>query len=357
MHYTHERNWGCRASDEYTYRGLRVLVMENELIRVSLLLDRGTSIFEFLYKPRDVDFMFRHPNGVRNPATHIESIASRIGPFMDFNHGGWPEVLPNAGRTCDYKGAEFGLHGEVYGLPWRHQITEDTPDGISVKLWVRTCRTPFYLEKTLTLRRGRAVLEIEERLGNEGREPMELMWGHHPTFAAPFLDETTVLDAPAKRVVIDGVADPYSRFEPFQEFDWPNGPARGGGVVDIRAVPPTDSAISDMAYLTDLTDGWFAITSQSRGLGFGMSWDLDTFRHIWWWMAYGGNFGYPFYGRCFAMAVEPMSSYPAILPNAIAKGTQLRMEPGEERRTWLRAAVYEGAQRPRGIGRDGEVLR
>ncbi|MFQ6097377.1 MAG: DUF4432 family protein [Armatimonadota bacterium] len=357
MYYTHERNWGCRVSDEYTYRGLRVLVMENDLLRISLLLDKGTDIFEFLYKPRDVDFMFRHPNGVRNSATHVESIASKIGPFMDYSHGGWPEVLPNAGRTCEYKGAEFGLHGEVHGLPWKHRIVQDSPDCVAVALWVRTVRTPFYLEKTLTLHRGSAVLHIAERLVNEGREPMELMWGHHPTFSTPFLDDTTVLDAPATRVVIDGVPDDYSRFDPFQEFDWPEGPTRGGEVVDIRHVPPLGSEISDMAYLTGLTDGWFAITNQSRELGFGMSWDLDTFKCIWWWMAFGGNFGYPLYGRAFAMAVEPMSSWPAILPNAIAKGTQLKMAAGEERQTWLKAVVYDGAQRPRGITREGEVVR
>ena len=65
--YTHERNFGCRLM-EYTYRGLRTLTLENELLRVSILADKGTDIFEFNYKPLDVDFMWRSPWGVRNPA-------------------------------------------------------------------------------------------------------------------------------------------------------------------------------------------------------------------------------------------------------------------------------------------------
>ena len=32
---------GCRISDEWTLRGMRTAVLENELIRVTVLLDRG----------------------------------------------------------------------------------------------------------------------------------------------------------------------------------------------------------------------------------------------------------------------------------------------------------------------------
>ena len=43
-----DRNYGCRINDEYTYRGMRVMVMENDLLRISILLDKGTTIFEYL---------------------------------------------------------------------------------------------------------------------------------------------------------------------------------------------------------------------------------------------------------------------------------------------------------------------
>ena len=53
--YTHERNFGCRLR-EYLYKGLRVVTLENELLRVSILADKGTDIFEFLYTPLDVGY-------------------------------------------------------------------------------------------------------------------------------------------------------------------------------------------------------------------------------------------------------------------------------------------------------------
>jgi len=69
-----------------------------------------------------------------------------------------------------------------------------------VKFWVRTVRCPFLVEKTLRLRSDRATLEIEETVTNEGAEPMDFMWGHHPAFGAPFLDEHCRLFAPATGV-------------------------------------------------------------------------------------------------------------------------------------------------------------
>lgn len=53
---TRDRNFGCRINDEMTFRGLRLIIMENDLLRIGILLDKGTSIYEFLYKPQDVDF-------------------------------------------------------------------------------------------------------------------------------------------------------------------------------------------------------------------------------------------------------------------------------------------------------------
>ncbi|MEA3402645.1 MAG: DUF4432 family protein [Armatimonadota bacterium] len=353
--YTHERNFGCRISDEFTFRGMRLLVMENELVRVTILLDKGTDIYEFLHKPTDTDFMWRTPRGVRNPEKSLDMIAPSVGPFADFYEGGWQECMPNGGRVCTYKGAEMGLHGEVWGVPWRCRIARDDPDVVQARTWVRTNRTPFLLEKTFTLRSGRPVLEIDETLTNEGREPMDLMWGHHPALGSRFLMDDCRVDCAARTVVCDPSVGDESRFAPEQRFDWPVGTTRGSEEVDLSVVPPPEERVDDMLYLTDLEAGWWAVTSQIRELGFGISFDLETFRHIWMWMPLGGSDGYPSFGRFYTMALEPFSSFPAILSNAIEAGTQLTMEAGEQRSAWLRAVAYDGVQRVAGIDEEGEV--
>lgn len=354
-HYTHERNFGCRISDEFCFRGLRLLVIENEIIRVTVLLDQGTDVYEFLHKPSDTDFMWRRPNGVRNPSLALEMRASGVGPFTDYYEGGWQECLPNGGRVCEYKGVEMGLHGEVWGLPWNCQITRDDPEIVQAKTWVRTVRTPFLLEKTFTLRSGSGVLEIDETLTNEGQEQIDLMWGHHPALGSHFLEQDCRIDCAAETVVVDPNVEDDSRFEPDQRFPWPVGVGRDGGEVDASVVVPPEARVNDMLYLTDLREGWWAVTSGPQKLGFGMSFDLATFPHIWLWMPLGGSWGSPSWGRHYTMALEPFSSYPAILTNAIEAGTQLVMEPGEQRSTWLRAVAYDGVERVAAISDEGEI--
>ena len=110
-----------------------------------------------------------------------------------------------------------------------------------------------------------------------------------------------------------------------------------------------------MSYLTDLEEGWYALTNRNRQVGIGMSFDLNTFRHLWCWQNLGGEMEWPFWGRCYVMAVEPFSSIPAILSNAIEAGTQLTIQPGETRTSWIRAVAYSGRETVTRIDEAGVV--
>ena len=41
--YIHERSYGCRISDRYTYKSWKLLVLENELLKVSVLPEKGSA--------------------------------------------------------------------------------------------------------------------------------------------------------------------------------------------------------------------------------------------------------------------------------------------------------------------------
>ena len=40
------------------------------------------------------------------------------------------------------------------------------------------------------------MLEIDERLTNLADEELDIMWGHHPAFGPPFLDDSCRIDVP-----------------------------------------------------------------------------------------------------------------------------------------------------------------
>ena len=356
----HLRNFGCRISDQYVFNGYRTIVMENELLRVSILADKGTDIFEFLYKPLDIDFMWRNALGFQHPANFVPTINSKGGNFMDYYHGGWQEIFPIGGGPCDFKGAEMGQHGEIALIPWEYQILIDTEEEISVRFTVRTNRTPFYLEKVLTMKANTPILYIKETVVNEGEEEINFMWGHHPAFGGRFLDETCVIDAPAGKVESFFDAQPTNRVAPGEYTNWPMIKSVDGlEKVDLSKVPPKESRSMDMCFLTELEDGWYGITNTGKKVGFGMRWDKELFPHIWYWMVFGGAYGYPAYGRYYNLALEPFSSYAPHrggFPEILKENGHLRLGAGESITTELMAIAYAGIDGVKEIKPDGTVI-
>ena len=353
--YTHERNYGCRMT-EVVYRGLRMLTLENELLRVSFLVDKGTDIIEFLHKPTDTDFMWRSPLGVRDPATFVPTIPRPEGAFLDYYGGGWQECFPTGGDETEYAGTRFGPHGEICLIPWQYVVIEDRPERIAVRFQVRTYRTPFLVEKTVTLDRHSAALDFEERVVNEGAVPMAFVWGHHPAFGAPFLDPSCVVDLPAATVRTLAVA-PTSRCVPGSDYTWPYVSGTDGQRIDLSSIPPLETRSYDMAYLRDLEDGWFAVTNRARGVGFGMCWPREVFKSIWYWQVFGGALRQPWYGRAYAIALEPWTTPQPTVGAAVEDGSERVLEPGAELTVAFKAVAYTGSERVRRITPDGQVVR
>jgi hypothetical protein len=354
MFYTHERNFGCRIR-EYIYQGLRTISLENEVIRVTILADKGTDIIEFLHKPTDTDFMWRSPAGVRNPGLFVPSSASPRGAFMDYYEGGWQEIFPAGGDPCIYKGISFGVHGEISLIPWKYTIEEDCPEIVAIKFWTRTYRTPFYIEKIVSLVYDRPVLTINEKIINEGQEVMDMMWGHHPALGFPFLDDSCVIDLSPARVLTRELGI-TSRTMNAEGFKWPKVKGRDEQWIDLSKVPPPATKNHDWACLSELEAGWYAITNRTKRVGFGLIWPREVFPYIWYWQCTGGGFGPPFFGRVYTMALEPWTTYPDNLTLASEQGTSVKMAPGAIMEVEITAVAYSGVERVSKLYRDGRVV-
>jgi hypothetical protein len=351
-----ERNYGCRVSTDYSYRGLGTVVLENAKLRVSVLPDKGTDIFELLYKPLDIDFMYRSPSGIRNPATFVPTIANPGGAYLDFWEGGWQEAFPVGGWACNYKGAAFGLHGEVSLMPWQYSIVEDDAKCVAVYFWVRTCRSPFLLEKILSLHGEEPILRIWERITNEGQVDMDFMWGHHPVVGLPFLHEDCAVTVPAATVIIpDPSSWPASRLKEGTYF-WPRVEDRSGRTIDISGMEPADAGIAEAAYLTDLREGWFTLTSQRHNLVFAMSWPHEIFPWVWYWKVAGGERAAPFFGRNYCVALEPFTSYPPHFEKVLAAGTQKTLAPQQSLEADLAVSIFPNQGKIRTVSAGGQIL-
>jgi len=164
---------------------MRTLILENELLRVVSLLDKGSDIMEMMHKPSGIDVMWHSPIGYRNPKNLTASSALSSGSFLDLYGGGWQDILPMAGGTVRHRGGEWGVHGETPLLEWSCEIENEGRREISAHLWVLGHRYPYRLDKCIRLREGTGTLEIEEKLTNTSSQTLEFSWLQHPAFGRP----------------------------------------------------------------------------------------------------------------------------------------------------------------------------
>ena len=337
-----DRNHGCRINDDLVWKGIQSVLLQNELVQILVHPEKGSEISQFLYKPLDIDFMWRNPNKLHNPSKFTPSAGDDTSPFLDHWSGAWFEALPNGGPACDYKSAHLGFFSDTVNIPWEHRILRDDPDCVQLALWVRTYRTPFIVRKILTLKANNPSLFIEEQLTNTSKEDLEYVWVHHPVLGAPFLDSTCRIECPdCKTIVWIDEDGPDYRMKLHQEGKWPYVEGLDGEKVDLRKVLPPDTGTMDNFYLTDFKYPWIGVTNTSKKLGFGFAFDPEMWKYFLMWQGFGGGIGYPWFHRTYHMGFEAWSSNECGgLDNAIQNKTARKLKAGESVNTWMTAIVY-----------------
>ena len=345
----------CFLREHHIGRGFRALSIENQFLSVTLLPDKGADIYSLRYKPKDIDVLWKSPWGLKMPGVGIPSFgASSEAAWLENYEGGWQEIFPNGGDACVYKGAPLSFHGEASTLPWDYAVRQQSASTVTLDFSVQLYRSPFTVRRSVTVERSLPAVLFHETIENQGEEDLHFMWGHHPAFGEPFLDGGCRLHVPARRFVAHDVQiSPNSRLAPSAAGSWPVLSGRNSNPVDLSLVPPSSARVTEFGYLSDLEQGWYGLVNPGLGFGTGLAWDKGVFPYLWFWQELRGSFGYPWYGRCYVMAVEPFNSIPGSgLLRAIESGTAPIL-PARGKRDARLAAVFFDAGEPQSISVEG----
>jgi hypothetical protein len=339
--------------------GVPALILENELISVTVLPGKGADISALVSKPDDIDVLWKSPWKLRPPGG-VHTAANSMTAWMEAYEGGWQEIFPNGGTANMYRGVELNFHGEASLAAWDYEITAEHGDIAEVRLSTRLRRSPFLIERTMRVETGNPVLQFRERITNQGREELDAMWGHHPAYGAPFISGACRIDTNARTVHADdeigGSLNPLTKGA---TFSWPHG-ERDGVATDLSLVAgPDDPPHETMAYLADFADehGWYGITNTELGLGVGLVWPVAVFPYAWFWQEMHASPAFPWYGEAYVMAIEPFSSMPGHgLSRVIEKtGTHLTLAAGQSIEVEFAAVLYHAQKGITGISPDGSV--
>lgn len=328
----------ARIDTQWQYRGLRAIVIENDLIRADIFPEAGAKIYNFTYKPRDYNFLWHHP---RIP---LERVPLGL-PYDDYFSGGWDELFPND-AAAQFGGLQLPDHGEIWNRPWEFEVQRTEGDEVTVYLRRFGAVTSTLLEKWITLHAGESVLRFRHRITNVGKDRLQFLWKLHPAMR---VSEHHRVDVPGKRGEYVGAG--WSRLDHARmEFDWPHAVDDHGVRADLRFPLPISSGKRDFVYVTELQAGWCAVTDTKEKLGFALTFPVKVFPSVWLFMPHGG------WRDIQTVILEPCTAYPKDLDVAARQGTIATLEAGKTLDCSIQARVYTGVTGVSGFREDGSVI-
>jgi galactose mutarotase-like enzyme len=311
-----------------TYKGEHALVLENDLLKVTLLPGWGSKIASLFFKPAQYETLWQ------NPAEEYRE--TRYGdPYDRGEASGFDEMFPTISR-CFYEdppwnGIEMPDHGEVWSIPWAHGLGGDL-----VRLWVNGVRFPYRLEKRVYLEDD--TLHLQYRAENPSPSDLHFIWAAHPLFNA----------SPGMEIIVPGGMNrivnsvPSNRLGPYGRiYDFPGAGLEGGRVFDLSRIPEQHSAdYQKYWFLGRVTEGWCVLHDPKRGLSIGLAWPEDSLPYLGMWVNEGG------WADQYNIAPEPATGAMDRVDFARMWGMSSVLHAGEQREWRLTITMRQG-ERPK----------
>ncbi|MFD0670740.1 DUF5107 domain-containing protein [Cohnella sp. GCM10027633] len=212
-----------KIEDDKKPQTYRMVILENEYVRIEIMPELGGRIYRALDKTNDYDFVYY--NRVIKPA-----LVGLAGPWIS---GGIEFNWPQHHRPNTYGPVEYKL--------------EEREDG-SATVWVSEIDRMYGTKVTagFTLRPGKAYLEISAQLYNRTPEPQTFLWWANPAVAVN--DHTQSVFPPDVTAVFDHGKRDVSKFPiatgTYYKMDYSAG-------VDISRYRNIPVPTSYMAYKSD----------------------------------------------------------------------------------------------------------
>src|SRR5438270_2027219 len=155
-----------RVSEERWAR-TRAIVMQTELMRVTVLPEHGARIASIVYIPEAREVLWTPP-GFRALPTPTYGMTYADQPAV-----GIDECLPTIGADT-FNGRALPDHGEVWAVPW--QIGKGR-DAIETEVTLR--RSPLRFNRRISFARDDAI-RLDYTVTNTSNVPEPVLWALHP---------------------------------------------------------------------------------------------------------------------------------------------------------------------------------
>lgn len=297
---------------------MRILEIGNRWLRACILPDVGAKILDLYWKPTGRNLLWRNPRVA--PVTYpVEGI------FDNYWCGGWDDCFPTC-DACVHGGEQYPSLGEMRSVSW----TVDAADEEGVVLSAFGPISPVHVVKSVRLDTDAPILRMRQRITNIGHKPLDYLWGTHPALNVA---AGAILHIPASTAIV-GEASCAAFGSPGQRYEWPR-LRTAAAEMDMSRVLPPQTAEFCGHYALDLQAGWYAVEDAATGSGFVLKFPVETCPVLWLWLNYGGYRGH------HHVVIEPWTSRPVNLAEAVRQGTSRRLEVGSMFEVEIAATAFD----------------
>lgn len=233
------------------------------------------------------------------------------GPRDDFLAscaGGWDELFPNDSAWRDHPD-----HGRLWTQPFRVDEVSDTALRMSA-----TIPSPSVeiVRRVALLGGARRGLRSEVKI-TASAPTGPFLWAAHPMLG---VSAGWKIELPATATDLEVDRDLPGRFGSGHRIDRPEWEA-------LCEIPPVSAAIGELVYVDAV--GEARVGSVDGRSTTKVTWDTDFFRHLWLVVITGA------YGLDDCLLIEPCTSRPYRLDDAIHQGTTRSLAAGEQLGWWV----------------------
>ena len=319
------------------------VVLQSAALRVTVNPRVGGTITQVEHKALGLSVLGRVP--WKTIDAPLEPPAAPNEPvWLTRYTGGWPLLFPNGGDACDFAGTFHGFHGEGSISPW-----EAKGDRSRLQLARQFSTVPVRMRREISVEGD--LVTVHESVVSEAAAPIQVMWGHHPTFGTDLLEGAIEIRSGARNVTVDGGYDPPANpLQPGAVARWPIVPGKAG---PFDLGHPPRGPMAALCFLSDFDSPWISIRRMDDAIAVALSWDATVFPYAWLWFELGGTADAPWNGKTRLIGLEPNSTCSANgLADAQRRGGRLlTLQPGVE----MTATIHLQVFKPKGAVQNGSL--
>jgi len=172
-------------------------------------------------------------------------------------------------------------HGEIANILWK----QEEISGLLLKMETTGTKEGLHVERIIRLDAIEPVIKVTETIININ--PLGRLYNmvQHPTLAAPFLDESTVINCNGT----NGFDQSNYKKASANNFLWPYMKDENGISIDLRNPKTKYNSVFSFVVDTSFETGWITAYSPAYNLLFGYAWKRSDYPWIHLWQHWEGD--------------------------------------------------------------------